>query len=314
MAHMNRNQLCIEITNQFVNALHSGAPPWIRPWNSPKAINILPSNAITGRRYSGVNITILWSAAATRGYTNDRWLTYAQAQQVGATVEKGEQATTVVFYRTLQVMEKDEDGTPELDEKGQPKFRTVKLMKGIPLFNIEQCASVPRRILAQESQTPEKPEWQINQEVEDFVKKTGAMIRHDGVTALYIPKEDYILMPPKTAFESNAGYYSTILHELAHWTGNKSRLAREGIVKNCIHCSEKYGYEELIAEIGSAYLCALFGIHGEMRHEGYVISWIRMMENDPNVIFKASAQAWQATEYLMALCEEQKDPDQHEKE
>ncbi len=301
MTNYNYNRLSEIITNRFINALHAGAPPWIRPWNRDCPVNTRPSNVVTGRKYSGVNITILWSAAASKGYLSDRWLTFSQAKKIGAKVRQGQQSTTAIFFRTLQIPQKNQDGLPEFDENGLAVTQTIKLMKGFNLFNVEQCTDIPPKYLEENDASNESLPWLLHQDAENFVVNTKATIRHQGTSALYIPEGDYILMPPRSAFSATEGYYSTIMHELVHWSGHKTRLNRVGISKDVQEGSYKYAYEELIAEIGSAYLCAELGIQGEMRHEGYVLAWIRILENDPNSIFRASAEAWQATCYLMEL-------------
>ena len=139
-----KRDLYKEVTQRFVDALKNGAPPWIKPWSDSAGAG-RPTNAATGRKYSGINISILWSAAAAAGYTRDRWLTYNQATEVGGHIRRGQKGTTAILYRDYDVQRKDATGAVVLDESGQPMIDNLKLIKGFRLFNVEQCDGLPTR-------------------------------------------------------------------------------------------------------------------------------------------------------------------------
>lgn len=287
-----------QVTKQFIDALKNGAPPWIRPWKLNTTVPERPVNAVTGRKYSGINICLLWSAATCNGYNSDRWLTFNQASKLGARVRKGQKGTTAILYRRIQVPSRDENGELVIDIEGNPIKQIIRLMRGFTLFNIEQCDGLPVEIYSKSDCRTIPSNWDSHDAAEELLKKTGVTIIHDGNSAVYVPEEDRIFMPPRQTFDSPAGYYSTVLHELTHWTGHTERLNRIGISQVHRQESPEYAFEELIAEIGSAYICADLRIPGELHHEGYVLSWIKLLENDPKAIFNASAKAAEAFSYI----------------
>ena len=293
-----KRDLYAEVTQRFVDALKNGAPPWIKPWSDSISNAGRPTNAATGRKYSGINISILWTAAAAAGYTRDRWLTYNQATEVGGHVCRGQKGIVAILYRDYDVQRKDANGAAVLDENGRPMTDTIKLIKGFPLFNVEQCDGLPNETVEGPAHPHSQPAWNPHLAADACLESRNVKIQVRGTNAFYRPREDIIQMPQKAAFNDGEAYYSTLLHEATHWTGHKSRLARPGITVEETP-SKVYAFEELIAEIGSAFLCAEFGIRGDLRHEGYVLSWIRELEDDPKAIFKASSLAWKARCYLL---------------
>lgn len=289
------------ITEQFIKALHDGAPPWIRPWSMQSSSCGHPTNAISGRKYTGINVPILWSVANTRKYESDRWLTFRQTAKIRAKIRRGQKGTLVILYRRVQLPKQDANGDALLMPNGEPIMSTIKLVKGFTLFNIAQCENLPEKYRNLEHEDASETHWDPHAAAENLLVKSGASVKHSGNTAFYSPKKDQICLPPRKSFCSTGGYYSTILHELAHWTGHKSRLNRPGITKVLKPTSPEYAFEELIAEISTAFLCAELGIPGELRHEGYILAWIKALESDPRAIFKASSHATQAVKYLNEL-------------
>ncbi len=277
------------IVQRLIDALANGTPPWIQPWDENKDGG-RPSNPVTGRTYSGINVSILWSEGIRKGYDSDRWVTLRQANSLGGRVKKGQRGTTVVFYKKLQVYRR-QSGSDEIDAE---EMDVIKMMRTYTVFNIEQCVGLPSGVVS----APAPAQWTELSSVCDFVEATGAEIVHGDDTACYVPKKDRIRMPAKAAFSDRAGYYPTLFHEMIHWTGHSSRLDRPGIRQSTSVGSTEYAFEELVAEIGSAYLCADFGIQGELRHESYVASWIEVLDSDPKAIFTAAAQAEQAVSFL----------------
>ena len=298
MKRQKNRDLHREVTQRFIDALQKGCVPWIKPWKaSGNSATGFPVNAANERRYRGINVTILWSAAIERGFTRDRWLTYRQAQNAGGYVKRGEKGTPVVLYRTIEAKP---TATAQPDDE-EPK--TFKIARSFVLFNVEQCAGLSRRIMGDAiSDTPPSEGFPA---VDQLVDRSGAKVRHGGDVATYVPVADVVKMPDAQLFTAPEHYYATLLHELVHWSGHKSRLNRPGIVETHAFNSVSYAFEELIAEIGSAFLCAEYGVRGDLRHEGYVQSWIKIMEDKPNAIFQASSAAQSAFDYLLALDLEQ---------
>lgn len=297
MATKRSNNIFIKITKLFIDALKTGAPPWRKPWSQSLSSPGFPVNAATERRYTGINITILWASAIASGFEHDRWLTIRQVSNAGGQVRKGEKGTTAVLYKKIKIEHKAKDDEDDVQSQSD---RSYKIARAFTLFNVEQCTGLPKKIEVGLHPNSKKEQiWESHRSADDLVQLCGAKVRHTGSVATYLPASDIICMPPKSAFDSTAGYYSTLMHELTHWTGHKSRLNRPGIVESHPFNSVSYAFEELVAEIGSAFLCADYRIFGELRHESYVLSWIKILENDPKAIFSSSAQAWKARNFLM---------------
>jgi antirestriction protein ArdC len=246
-----------------------------------------------------VNILLLWTEARLQGYSQDRWLTYLQAKEAGGHVRKGESSTLTVFYSYKEREVRDQSGNILRDAKGLPRLERIPVLRRNFLFNIEQTEGVeasPEEIAAPgEGFSP-------HTEAEDLMRRSGACFIHRSENkAFYSPAQDYIQLPCQQEFSSTGGYYATALHELIHWSGHARRLNREGIVLPTPFGSPEYAFEELIAEVGAAYLCALTGIQGELRHEGYIASWLKVLQSNKQAIFRASTYARDASEYLLNL-------------
>lgn len=294
-----------DVTDKIVAALDQGVVPWIKPWSSSGSVNIghqpYPINAVTRRPYSGINLPLLWAEARLRGLTQDRWLTFNQAKKAGGHIRKGEHSTLAVLYKPMEREEQTETGQPIFDENGQPKVTHFGILRTHFLFNIEQTEGLEtlNEILLETE--PSDP-FQANNAAENLLLSSGAKIVHRPADeAFYHPIRDFIQLPTKAQFHNEGGYYATALHELTHWTGHQSRLQREGVVSSCPFGSPGYAFEELIAEMGAAFLCAYAGIQGELRHEGYIDSWLSLLKADKRAIFRASGQARSASEYLRNL-------------
>ncbi|EJR1204851.1 DUF1738 domain-containing protein [Salmonella enterica subsp. enterica serovar Infantis] len=300
------------VTDRIVAALEQGTAPWRRPWTSADAgcSGGLPSNALTGRCYSGVNVLLLWMAAEEGGYTSDRWLTYRQAQEAGGQVRKGETGSLAVIYKDWTKPAEDEHGNRLYDTDGSPLTETVPMLRQLHLFNVAQCDGLPEHM-----QAPQ-PDDGTQRPVEDYAVVSPArladvqkMLEATGVQlesryqsqAYYRPAADTIVMPLTSQFDSEADYWSTLLHEMVHSTGHGKRLDREGITSSLRrHGDRVYAFEELIAETGSAFLCAQLGIFGEVQHESYIDSWLQVLRSDKKALFRACSKAREATEYLLA--------------
>ncbi|EKQ2080632.1 DUF1738 domain-containing protein [Salmonella enterica] len=300
------------VTDRIIAALEQGTAPWRRPWTSADAgcSGGLPSNALTGRCYSGVNVLLLWMAAEEGGYTSDRWLTYRQAQEAGGQVRKGETGSLAVIYKDWTKLAEDEHGNRLYDTDGSPLTETVPMLRQLHLFNVAQCDGLPEHM-----QAPQ-PDDGTQRPVEDYAVVSPArladvqkMLEATGVQlgsryqsqAYYRPVADTIVMPLTSQFDSEADYWATLLHEMVHSTGHGKRLDREGITSSSRrHGDRVYAFEELIAETGSAFLCAQLGIFGEVQHESYIDSWLQVLRSDKKALFRACSKAREATEYLLA--------------
>jgi antirestriction protein ArdC len=292
------------ITQQMISALERGVIPWIKPWRAPDAATPMnqpyPINAITQRPYAGINIPLLWSQAATRGFTQDRWLTYRQAKSAGGYIRSGEHCTLAVLYKPMEREAKDAHGQVILDEQGQPTLLKFAVLKRHFLFNIEQTVDVV--IPVPEAQHPNPMHMDGIQAADHLLNQSGARIVHRASDmAFYHPHGDLIQLPLREQFQSAESYYATAFHELTHWTGHAARLHRDGIVQHQGYGSPSYAFEELVAEMGAAFLCAQTGIRGELRHAGYINTWLSLLRSDTRVLFLASGQAREASEYVLSL-------------
>ncbi|TYL41146.1 ArdC family protein [Dickeya sp. ws52] len=268
------------VTDSIITALEAGVKPWTCPWQRVPGMSGLPSNFATGIAYSGMNIMLLWCSASEQGFGDSRWMTYKQAQAAGGQVRKGEHGTTAIFYTTLE--KENEDG--DIDQ--------IPMLKTFTVFNVEQIDGLP---LTTEAVSPVETFEPLPQ-AENLLRRSGARLIEKGQNAFFKPLTDEVWLPERHLFSDAANFYATGLHELVHWSGAKNRLNREMKGK---FGSEGYAFEELIAELGSAFLMADLGIVGEVQHESYIASWLKALKNDKRYIFKAASAASKAHRYLM---------------
>jgi antirestriction protein ArdC len=269
-----------KITEQIIAELENGAAPWVKPW---RADSTAAKNIVSGKAYQGINRLILGMGSMMPGYT-PYWASYKQWAERGAQVRKGEKGTQIVFFSP--VTKEQANAAGELEEK---QFAVLRLYT---VFNSAQCenAEVPVATVS--------GSFDPIQAAEQRIVKTGAIIRHGGDAAFYSPAHDSIQMPHKVSFDSPASYYCTAFHELGHWTGAKHRLEREFGGK---FGNPAYAFEELVAELTAAFLCQEHGIAGELRHAGYIGSWLKACRDDAKAIFKAAALAQKAADYILSL-------------
>lgn len=287
---MARVDLYQQVTDLIVAELEKGVAPWVRPWKSMGGVaGGLPRNGYTSRAYRGVNVWILVVTAAARGFQDPRWFTFRQTKLLGAHVRKGEKAALVSFWRDLTV--RDEDA-----RTGEQREKKIPLLRAYPVFNAAQCEGIAD-VATEPTSDDAEPR---NTKLARLVEATGANVSHGGDMACYSPAFDRIQMPMLEAFESEEHYWSTLLHELTHWTGHKSRLDRD--VSNRFR-SLGYAAEELVAEMGSALLCAALGVDGDLRHPEYLASWLTAFKDDERALFRASSLAQRAADYVLAHVE-----------
>ena len=270
-----QNTIYDEVTNRIIERLEQGSIPWLKPWHTT---NTLDKNIKTGNEYNGINRIILGMS----GFDSNIWGSFKQWKDLGANVKLHEKGTAIVFYKPVS-------GVKVTSEGDEIIYNSVFTTSYI--FNAEQVEGIeikPRVI-------EDKP-FSNNVMVDTMVTNTGAHIKHGGNSAYFSPSEDYINMPIKSDFFDEANYYATLLHELTHWSGHKHRLDR---TKGKRFGDTQYAFEELIAELGSAFLCEKYAVKGDIRHEGYIQSWLKALKNDNKMIFKASAYAQKSTDYIV---------------
>lgn len=279
------------VTNKIVEALESGVRPWVKPWNASNAEDriALPLRH-NGEPYRGINILLLWGETIANGYRANRWMTYKQATELGAYVRKGEHGALVVYANTIQKTEHGEDGA-EIE-------RNIPFMKGYTVFNVEQIDGLPETYNAVGESTAQP--MQLIDRAEAFFNSTGATFRHGGNRAFYAPAQDFIQLPPAEAFRDAESYAATKAHELTHWTAHPTRLDR---VLGKRFGDDAYAAEELLAELGAAFLCSSLGITADVRedHAAYIDAWLGVLHADKKAIFTAAAHAQRAVDYLHGL-------------
>ncbi len=280
---MTATDLHHQITNKIVAQLEAGTAPWIKPWKSSNG-PAMPHNAGTKRPYNGVNVLILWMEQADKDYPTAGWLTFNQAKALGGSVNKGEKSTAVVFYKKIDINEKQADGSYEK--------KKILLMREFRVFNVAQCVNLPEKFVP----VAEDVSDVVCDDFAGWLKATGADISHKGERAFYRPSDDTITLPKPAAFETPSHYKATAFHELAHWTGAKGRCDRD--LKGRFG-DQSYAAEELVAELAAAFLCAELAVDGVMRHAEYIATWIKLLKDDPKAIFTASTKASQAANWLL---------------
>ncbi|MGF7150083.1 antirestriction protein ArdC [Sphingomonas zeicaulis] len=284
-----RISLYDEVTAKIVGELEAGRFPWAQPWGKAGAAAPgLPRNALTGRCYSGVNVLLLWGAAIEHGHPSQGWLTFRQAQEAGGSVRKGERGVTVVYADRFIPK-----GEVERAARADEDARAVPFLKRFTVFNVAQCEGLRPGLAPDPVPLPER---EIVPVAEALIAASGADFRIGGDKAFYVPSADFVQVPPQPAFFEQINYYRTCLHELTHWTGHGSRLARDF---SGGFGSKLYAREELIAEMGSAFLCAALGIVPTVRHADYLACWLEVLREDNRAIFRAASAASKAADFLL---------------
>lgn len=281
--------LYTRITSRIIEDLEKGVRPWFKPWSAEHAAGrITRPLRQNGTPYRGINVLNLWGEAVAKGYSCPIWMTYKQTQELGGQVRKGETGSLVVYA--------DRFTKSETDDRGDEIEREIPFLKGYTVFNCEQVEGLPAHYY--QLAAPALDSVARIETAERFFASTGADIRHGGNRAYYAEHDDYIRMPCFEAFRDVESYYATLAHELTHWTKHKSRLNREFGRKRW--GDEAYAAEELVAELGSAFLAADLGLLPEVRddHAAYIASWLKVLKNDRRAIFTAAAHAQRAVEFL----------------
>ena len=287
-----KKQFHEEVADRLVEQIKAGTAPWQKPWEPGE--EVLPHNASTGNRYKGFNA--IWLMA--QGREDSRWMTYKQAQEVGAQVRAGEKGTTIQYWKfDEERAKKDARGSIMKDKEGQTIYETVRLDRPrsftSTVFNAEQIDGLPPRAVKTQ-------DWDPLKRADGILEATGAKILHkSGDAAYYSPVQDVIVLPERYQFKERSGYYATALHEVGHWTGHASRLDRD-----LLHPfgSDGYAKEELRAEIASMILGTDVGVgHDPSRHAAYVGSWIKAIRDDPMVLQRAASDAEKIVGFIKDL-------------
>ncbi len=293
-----------EVTDRIINMLETGVAPWQKPWNPADASLDMPMNPTTGKAYRGGNAIHLMATGLHRGYGDPRWMTYRQAAGLAWQVRKGEKGTQIEFWEVRAARDRSSDATRTGDSDGQQPADELDTGRGNRLihrvytvFNAKQIEGIP------EWTANERSVFEVVDAGEHILSNCGATVLHDQADrAFYNRSSDSIHLPPKQAFKDAASYYGTALHEAAHSSGHPSRLNRATLNESYRFGDISYAKEELRAELASVFLAAERGIpHDPEQHAAYVSSWINVLNQDKNEIFRAAHDASRAVDFLLAL-------------
>lgn len=276
------------VTDTIIAALEQGVRPWMKPWSGTDARVLRPLRH-NGTPYQGINVLSLWAEALDKGYASPIWMTFKQAAELGGQVRKGEKGSLVVYANTLHRTETDE-------ATGEEATHEIPYMKGYTVFNAQQIEGLSEAYYP--APVPRLETIVRNEEADRFFAATGADIRHGGNNAYYAGGSDHIQLPHLEAFRDSESYYATLAHETTHWTKHKSRLDRDLGRKKWGDAG--YAMEELVAELGAAFLCADLDLTPEVRddHAAYIDHWLGILKADSRAIFSAAAHAQKAAAYL----------------
>ena len=292
MSNTEKQDVYTRITGQIITSLEQGVRPWIKPWNAEHAAGrITRPLRHNGQSYSGINILMLWASAVEQGFCAPIWMTFKQALEFNAHVRKGEKGSLVVYANAIT--------KTETDGAGNEVEREISFLKGYTVFNVEQIDGLPE--IFHEKIEPKFTPVERNAHAESFFAATGADIRYGGNQAYYTIEGNRIQMPPIEAFTDAESFYATLAHESTHWTRHSSRLDRDFGRKTW--GDEGYAREELVAEMGSAFLCADLELTPEVRddHASYIASWLEVLKHDKKAIVQAASYAQKALDFLHGL-------------
>jgi antirestriction protein ArdC len=286
-----KTDLYQEVTNKIIAQLEQGTVPWLQPWKSRRRGFSLPKNLTTGNRYRGINILLLWSAAVDQEFTVDGWASFKQWGESKERIRKGEKGTKITYFNFQEV------------ENEQGEIDKVPFIKSSIVFNKDQLENFVEPI---DEDIPSEPLFQKDNIVEQFIANTGIDVVHHHKGAYYRPADDKVYMPHPERFidtdnaTAKEGYYSALFHEVTHATGAKHRLDRK---KPKRFADKDYAYEELVAELGAAFLCSKFGVTTieKPNHASYIQNWLTALRDNKTFIFTAASEASKAVDYLENL-------------
>jgi antirestriction protein ArdC len=273
--------LYAEVTNKIIADLEKGTVPWIKPWKCGLPFGGAAYNAASKKVYRGINTLLLFRPQ----FNHTGWMTFNQVRAAGGHVRKGEKGSMIVFFKIYKTTEKDK-------VTGENKDKSVPLLRSFTVFNLDQIDGLPEKYLPKQD---ERTDVERHAEADKVMAK--AKIEHGGDRACYIPDLDLIKLPEPKAFANTESYYATSLHEMGHWTGHKSRLARTFGV----HGTPNYAKEELVAEMSAAFMCATLGIQGQLQHADYIASWLSVLKSDKKAIVQAAGLAQKAADLVLGI-------------
>jgi len=274
------------ITDRFIEQLKKGTVPWQQPWTS------CVQNIVSKKPYRGINAFTLGMTDRTSPF----WLTFKQALDLGGHVKKGEKSLPVIYYKILE--KRDGTGNLKIREDGRPD--RVPFVRWANVFNLDQTEGIEAPVIST-TQSPGQPLEKASAIVDNAKL---CPIHHAGFAAVYSPKDDVIRLPAPTTFRTQQDYFQTLFHEMTHATGHGSRLDREGITQPVKFGSERYSKEELIAELGAAFLSNEAGILDQVQFDNsaaYLASWVEKLENDPRMIVSAASQAQKSADFVLGI-------------
>lgn len=275
-----------EVMGAIVAELERGVLPWAPPWERSEEGGGIPFNYHTGRPYSRGNVLLLWMAMKEHGFTSPAFVTYRQAHEAGGHVLKGETGVPLVFWAP-GARKKESD-----DEEG----RRAPVLRRFTVFNVAQTS-------IEGADKVKAPTLDLT--CGDVIEAHGVDVRVGGVRAYYSPSGDFVRMPPREKFVSREAYEAVLLHEAVHWTGHESRCARPRVIEGD---RESLAREELVAEIGSAFMSARLGLPYRPTHATYIEHFLKLLQSDERELFRAAKEADRAVEYLHARLREREHP------
>lgn len=284
--HSRGGDIAADITNRILAELKAGVLPWRKPWDGARVAPVLPRR-VTGETYRGLNVIILWSATVEAGYGSPYWLTFKQANKLGAHVRKGEHGQAVVYYGQAARKQRDAGGAETED-----KYR---FLKSYVVFSADQIEGLPEHFYPARAPLEVMPvaaheAWFAQLEI-------GRIAMRD--IACYIPSKDVIGMPPIAAFDTAADYAATLNHECVHATMAKHRVGRDLGTR---YGGSAFAAEEMVAEIGASFLGVHLSLppHHIHNHAAYIGQWIKLLADDKRALLSAAAQAQVAVDWLLA--------------
>lgn len=286
-----------EVTNSIIQLIEAGTLPWYQPWQNQEVME-LPYNPSTGNDYQGINTLNLWSCTIEKGFLSNRWMTFNQAKKLGGTVRKGEKSTSISVAK--DTYKKTEMVNPQgITEEVTTKYTFFKCYR---VFNLDQL-DFP------EDSKPElknqaKPYAEIENVVDQLIYYSGAQVIEGSNKAFFSPLTGRITMPHRSSFASLEKWQQVLLHELVHWSGSRDQLDRSSVYQQMqLSGDDEYAFEELVAEIGSAFLSCKLGVEGGFSHlsPAYLVSWLKVLKADNSAIFRAASMARQAVDYILAF-------------
>ncbi len=289
---MAKRDIYQEITDEIISLIECGKNPVRVLWDGMGNFTF-PINHSTGNNYNGINILLLWISQEKKGFGSSVWMTYKQAAERGGQVKKGEKGTRIIFYKPL------ERETDKIGSDGENVIEKIPMLRTFTVFNLDQIEGI------------ESPEidcgeigggFESDALAENILVACGVDIREGGTRAFYSPSEDYIRMPDRDRFGKPEDFYATALHELTHATATKNRCDRPDYQTDV--AKGAYAFEELVAELGSAFLMAGLSLPGvNQDHADYLSNWLAVLKEDKRAIFKAAAQAQKAHDWIMGAYE-----------